>query len=71
MRLFLKYFVSTDHKVSGLLYAFTSLFFLLVGFALVIIIRWQLAYPGEPLPLVGSLLGAANAPGGIVLPEFY
>ena len=71
MRLFLKYLVSTDHKVIGFLYAVTSLFFLLVGFALVIIIRWQLAYPGQPLPLIGSLLGAANAPGGIVLPEFY
>ena len=68
---FLKYLVSTDHKVIGLLYAVTSLCFLLVGFTLVIIMRWQLAYPGEPLPLVGDLFGAANAPGGIVLPEFY
>ena len=66
-----KYLHSTDHKVIGLLYGFTSLFFLLVGFALVIVIRWQLAYPGQPLPLLGSLLGEANAPGGIVLPEFY
>ena len=69
--LFLKYLFSTDHKVIGLLYAFTSLFFLLVGFSLVVIIRWQLAYPGEPFPLVGGLFGAANAPGGIILPEFY
>ena len=68
---FLKYLVSTDHKVIGLLYAVTSLCFLLVGFTLVIIMRWQLAYPGEPLPFVGDLFGAANAPGGIVLPEFY
>ena len=54
MRLFLKYLVSTDHKVIGLLYAVTSLFFLLVGFALVIIMRWQHAYPGEPLLLIGE-----------------
>ena len=67
----LKYLFSTDHKVIGLLYAFTSLFFLLVGFSLVVIIRWQLAWPGEPFPLVGGLFGAANAPGGIILPEFY
>ena len=46
---FLKYLISTNHKVIGLLYAATSLFFLLVGFGLVIIMRWQLAYPGEPL----------------------
>jgi cytochrome c oxidase subunit I len=45
--LFLRYLFSTDHKVIGLLYGFTSLFFLLVGFALAIIIRWQLAYPGR------------------------
>ncbi len=68
-RVFLKYLVSTDHKVIGLLYAFTSLCFLLVGFFLVVIIRWQLAYPGEPLPFIGGLFGAANAPGGIVLPD--
>ena len=70
-RLFLKYLFSTDHKVIGLLYGFTSLFFLLVGFSLVVLIRWQLAYPGQPVPFVGELLGTANAPGGILLPEFY
>ncbi len=69
--MFFKYLASTDHKVIGLLYGFTSLFFLLVGFVLVLVIRWQLAYPGEPVPYVGGLLGAAAAPGGIVLPEFY
>ena len=69
--MFLKHFVSTDHKVIGLLYGFTSLLFLLIGFVLVIIIRWQLAFPGQPVPHIGTLLGEANAPGGIVLPEFY
>ena len=67
----LKSLASTDHKVIGLMYAVTSLFFLLVGFLLVLVIRWQLAYPGEPLPFIGGLFGAANAPGGIILPEFY
>jgi len=69
--LFLEYPASTDHKVIGLLYGFTSLFFLLVGFLLVLIIRGQLAYPGVPVPYVGGLLGEAAAPGGIILPEFY
>jgi cytochrome c oxidase subunit 1 len=63
-------FYSTDHKVIGLLYGFTSLFFLLIGFMLVLIIRWQVAYAGQPLPIIGGLLGE-NAPGGILLPEFY
>jgi cytochrome c oxidase subunit I len=69
--LFLRHLFSTDHKVIGLLYGFTSLFFLLVGFSLVVIMRWQLAYPGRPIPLIGGLLSAAQAPGGIMLPEFY
>ena len=69
--MFRKYLFSTDHKVIGLQYALTSLVFLLIGFALILIIRWQLAYPGEPVPLIGSWFGDANAPGGIILPEFY
>ncbi len=35
------------------------------------LMRWQLAYPGQPIPFIGGLLGEANAPGGIMLPEFY
>ena len=49
-RVLRKYVFSTDHKVVGLQYALTSMLFLLVGFTLVLIIRWQLAYPGRPLP---------------------
>jgi cytochrome c oxidase subunit 1 len=62
---------STDHKVIGLQYGFTSMFFLLVGFSLVILIRWQHAFNGQALPFIGGLLGEANAPGGIISPEFY
>jgi cytochrome c oxidase subunit I len=69
--LFRKYLFSTDHKVVGLQYALTSLVFLLFGFLLMLLIRWQLAYPGEPVPVVGPWLGEANAPGGVILPEFY
>jgi cytochrome c oxidase subunit 1 len=62
---------STDHKVIGLQYGFTSMFFLLVGFALVLLIRWQHANPGQALGAIGALLGEANAPGGVISPEFY
>jgi cytochrome c oxidase subunit 1 len=62
----------TDHKTVGLQYGFTALVFLLVGFLLMILMRWQLAWPGQPLPgWAGFWLGEANAPGGIMLPEFY
>src|SRR5688572_11583121 len=66
-----KYVFSVDHKVIGIQYTVTSLFFLLLGFSLMMLMRWQLAYPGQPIPFVGNLLGVANAPGGIMLPEFY
>jgi cytochrome c oxidase subunit 1 len=66
-----KYIFSTDHKVIGLQYGITALFFLLFGFSLIMLLRWQLAYPGEALPVIGSLFGDANMPGGVMLPEFY
>ena len=62
---------STDHKVIGVQYALTSMVFLLAGFALMMIMRWQLAYPFQPVPVIGGLLGQENAPGGIISPEFY
>ena len=64
-------FVSLDHKTIGLQYALTSLFFLLAGFALILLLRWQLAFPGQPIPLIGGLLGEGNTVSGIMLPEFY
>jgi len=55
----------------GLQYGITALCFLLFGFGLMLLMRWQLGYPGEPIPGVGKFLGENNAPGGIMLPEFY
>ncbi len=46
---------STDHKVVGVQYALTSLAFLLLGFLLIVFVRWQLAWPEADL----------------MLPEFY
>jgi cytochrome c oxidase subunit I len=62
----------TDHKTVGLQYGLTALVFLLVGFLLMILMRWQLAWPGQPVPpWIALVLGESNAPGGIMLPEFY
>ena len=66
-----KFIFSTDHKVIGVQYSVTGLAFLFFGFCLMMIMRWQLAYPGEAIPLIGSLLGDSRAPGGIMLPDFY
>src|SRR5918999_6017224 len=62
---------STDHKVIGIQYGVSGLLFLLFGFSLMMLMRWSLAYPGSPLPLVGNLFGDARMPGGTMLPEFY
>jgi cytochrome c oxidase subunit I len=66
-----KYIFSLDHKVIGIQYAITGLLFLLFGFTLMMIMRYQLAFPGQPIPLVGNWFGADKAPGGVMLPEFY
>ena len=65
-----KYVFSTDHKVIGIQYGITGLVFLLFGFTLMMLMRWQLAYPETALPLLG-FLGEASMPGGTMLPEFY
>ena len=66
-----KYVFSTDHKVIGIQYAITGLLFLLFGFSLMMLMRYQLAYPGSALPLLGKLFGESRMPGGTMLPEFY
>jgi cytochrome c oxidase subunit 1 len=51
-----KYIFSTDHKVIGIQYGFTSLTFVFIGLTLMLLMRWQIANPGEPVPVVGGLL---------------
>ena len=65
------YVFSVDHKVIGIQYTVTAMFFLLFGFSLMMLMRWQLAFPYQAIPLIGGFFGEANAPGGIMLPEFY
>jgi cytochrome c oxidase subunit I len=65
------YVFSTDHKVIGIQYGITGLLFLFFGFSLIMLLRYQLAYPGSALPMLGSLFGEARMPGGTMLPEFY
>ncbi|MDP7071736.1 MAG: cbb3-type cytochrome c oxidase subunit I [Candidatus Marinimicrobia bacterium] len=62
-----KYIFSQDHKVIGIQYGLTALAFLFFGFCLMMIMRWQLAYPETPVPLIGEFLWE----NGILLPEVY
>ena len=70
-----KYIFSTDHKVIGIQYGITGLLFLLIGFSLMMLMRWQLAYPGQALPVIGKWLphifGAGSMPDGKMTADFY
>ncbi len=70
-----KYIFSTDHKIIGIQYGFTALCFLMFGFCLMALMRWSMAYPDRPIPLVGPLLermfGADVAPNGAMTADLY
>src|SRR5882724_11757649 len=70
-----KYIFSTDHKTIGIQYGFTALCFMLFGFFLMLLMRWQIAHPGVPVPLIGPLLekilGSVMAPHGAISAELY
>jgi cytochrome c oxidase subunit 1 len=71
-----KYIFSTDHKVIGVQYGITGLMFLFFGFCLMTVMRWQLAYPGHPIPLIGHLLYRLLGEGmatkeGVMMPDLY
>jgi cytochrome c oxidase subunit 1 len=51
-----KYLFSTDHKVIAKQFLWAGLLFLAFGGGLAMLIRWQWAFPGEPVPAVGSIL---------------
>ena len=64
-----KYIFSTDHKVIGLQFMFTGLFFLVIGGALAMAIRWQLGWPWTPMPVLGKILFPET--GAVISPEYY
>jgi len=43
------YVFSTDHKVIGIQYLWGGLLFLFFGFCLMLLMRWQIAFPHQPL----------------------
>ena len=68
------YIFSSDHKVIGIQYGLTALCFMLFGFFLMLMMRWQIAHPGEAIPLFGPLLEKLlgnPAAKGIMSPDLY
>jgi cytochrome c oxidase subunit 1 len=78
------YVFSTDHKIIGIQYGVTALFFLFFGFILMLMMRWQIAegtkavlmpgYQQQPVPVIGHLLElllGQNAAKGIISADLY
>ena len=64
-----KYVFSTDHKVIGKQFLFSSLFFFTVGGLLALLMRTQLAWPWQEIPVLGPLLYGSSS--NILSPEGY
>jgi cytochrome c oxidase subunit 1 len=65
-----KYIFSIDHKVIGIQYFFLALFSVFIGMALSVLMRLQLAWPGEQFEFLKVLFPNA-AENGMISPEFY
>ncbi len=64
-----RYVFSSDHKVIGIQFLFSGLIFFVVGGLMAMAIRWQLAWPGSPMPVLSRWLWADQ--GYRMPPEFY
>ena len=62
-----KYIFSADHKIIGIQFLFMGLFFMVVGGLLAMLIRWQLAFQGQDVPILSKLMGWQ----GGMPPDFY
>src|SRR5437868_3824881 len=63
------YVFSRDHKIIGIQFLFSTLIWFFVGGMLALGVRWQLAWPWSPMPIVGNLMYRAE--GGQIAPEAY
>jgi cytochrome c oxidase subunit I len=64
-----RYVFSTDHKVIAIQFLFSGLIFFVVGGLMAMAIRWQIAWPGSPMPFLNKALWANQ--GYRMPPEFY
>ena len=64
-----RYVFSMDHKVIAKQFLWAGLLFLAFGGSLAMMIRWQWAYPGQPMPIFGTLF--LSKTGGVITPALY
>src|SRR3954467_5791587 len=53
-----RYVFSTDHKIIGIQFLFSGLIFFVLGGLLAMAIRWQMAWPWSPMPILSRALWA-------------
>ncbi len=64
-----KWVFSIDHKVIAKQFLWTGLLFLLFGGTLAMLIRWQWAFPAQPVPALGPVFFKDT--GGAITPASY
>src|SRR5262245_43292320 len=64
-----RYVFSTDHKYIAKQFLWAGLLFLLFGGTLAMLIRWQWAYPGQRVPVLGDVF--LKHSGGVIGPATY
>ena len=57
---FRTYVWTHDHKMIGKQYLFASMFFGAISGMLAMALRWQLGFPGKPMPIIGHLARVAD-----------
>src|SRR5271166_3020000 len=65
-----KYIFSTDHKIIGIQFLFSSIIFFFIGGLLALMVRTQLAWPHAEIPFIGKWLWPGSA-GHRMPPEWY
>src|SRR5262245_49726005 len=66
-----RYVFSTDHKVIGIQFLFSSLLFFILGGLMALAVRWQLAWPWSRVPILSDAMEGHWKTGGQMPPEFY
>ena len=66
-----KYVFSHDHKIIGIQFLFSGLIFFVLGGLLAMAVRWQLAWPWKPMPILSQALWSSPSLGYQMPPEFY
>ncbi len=66
-----RYVFSTDHKVIAIQFLFSGLIFFLIGGLLAMAIRWQLAWPWSPMPILSKALWSSPSLGYRMPPEYF